>query len=332
MTAKPALLRVRRGTQTQQAPVSDELVRYRHLVYDSARWEGFPFRPDDIVISTPPKCGTTWMQTLCAMVVFNTVELDRPLAEISPWLDMQTNDLAGVVASLQAQTQRRIVKTHTPLDGLPVAEGGTYVCVARDPRDVALSFEHHMANIDFDAFLAARAAAVGLDDLDEFGPPPGPPPEDPRERFWLWANGEAGQPVAPALIDILHHVETFWARRQRPEVALFHYSDLLADLPSELHRLTGHLAIDVTDERVEEFAAAATFDRMKARADELVPDVGNRIWRSNRDFFHRGVNGQWRDLLDDQDLHRYEQRVAELVPPDVGAWAHRGWSGVERTG
>ena len=67
-----------------------ELTRYRHPVYDSARWEGFPFRERDIVISTPPKCGTTWMQTLCAMLVLDTVEFDRPLAEISPWLDMQS--------------------------------------------------------------------------------------------------------------------------------------------------------------------------------------------------------------------------------------------------
>lgn len=28
-------------------------VRYHNLVYDSSRWDGFRFRPDDIVISTP---------------------------------------------------------------------------------------------------------------------------------------------------------------------------------------------------------------------------------------------------------------------------------------
>ncbi|HSH62095.1 MAG TPA: sulfotransferase domain-containing protein [Acidimicrobiales bacterium] len=95
----------------------DELVRYRHLVYDSARWVGFRFRSDDIVISTPPKSGTTWMQTLSAMLVFGGTELDRPLAEISPWVDMQTNDLAAVVASLEAQSHRRFIKTPYPPRG-----------------------------------------------------------------------------------------------------------------------------------------------------------------------------------------------------------------------
>jgi hypothetical protein len=125
--------------------VVNDLVRYRNLIADSARWEGFPFRADDIIIDTPSKSGTTWMQTLCAMLVLDSVEFGRPLTEISPSLEMQINNRAEVLASLEAQEHRRLVKSHTPLDGVPVAEGVTYVCVARDPRDVTLSFQHHRA-------------------------------------------------------------------------------------------------------------------------------------------------------------------------------------------
>ena len=78
-----------------------ELTRYRHPVYDNTRWTDFPFRSGDIAISTPPKCGTTWMQTLCAMLVLDAVEFDRPLAEISPWLDMQSNPIATVMLGLE---------------------------------------------------------------------------------------------------------------------------------------------------------------------------------------------------------------------------------------
>lgn len=52
--------------------------RYRNLVSDNARWGGFRYREGDIVICTPPKSGTTWMQTLCAMLVLDTIEFDRP--------------------------------------------------------------------------------------------------------------------------------------------------------------------------------------------------------------------------------------------------------------
>ena len=45
--------------------------RYQMMMSDSALWTGFPFRDDDVVISPPAKCGTSWMQMLCALLVFD---------------------------------------------------------------------------------------------------------------------------------------------------------------------------------------------------------------------------------------------------------------------
>jgi aryl sulfotransferase len=124
---------------------------------------------------------------------------------------------------------------------------------------------------------------------------------------------------------VLHHAETCWDRRHHPQVYLFHYSDLLRDLLGQFRRLAEALSIDATDGRIGQFAEAATFDRMKEQAGNLVPDARSQIFRSNQDFFARGHDGQWRELFDDQDLFRYQNRVAQLVPPDTAAWAHAGW-------
>ena len=303
------------------------LKRYRSIVADSARWEGFRFRPDDIVISTPAKCGTTWTQTLCALLIFGEAELSRPLTEISPWLDMQTHALSDVVAMLDAQDHRRFIKTHTPLDGLPFDERITYICVGRDPRDVALSWEHHVANSNLEAFFSARAAAVGLDDLEGLAPPE-PPADDPVERFWQWADADQDPEHLANLAAVLHHLATFWERRDAPGIELFHYSDLLADLPGQVRRLADVLAIEVSDQRVAEVAAAATFDRMKENAAALAPEVDVQLWLDTQAFFHKGTSGQWRDLLDEADIERYDKRVAELAAPDLAEWAHAGWLGI----
>jgi hypothetical protein len=301
-------------------------VRYRSVVFDSARWDCLALREGDIVISTPPKCGTTWMQRLCALLVFDTEELDRPMAEISPWLDMLTSDIGSIVALLEAQTHRRFIKTHTPLDGLPWDEGVTYLCVGRDPRDVALSWDNHIANLDLDAFLAAREAAVGLDDLAAGMTMPEPPPGDPLERFWIWSLRDViTTEDISGLASLFHHLDTFWARRDEPNIALFHYADLSADLPGQLARLAEVLGIERSAMRIAELAGVATFERMRARAADFAPDVTHRIWRSTEQFFHRGLNGQWRKLLDDEGLARYEARVAQLASPDLAAWAHHGW-------
>ena len=302
-----------------------ELKRYRSIIADSVRWEGFRFRDDDIVISTPPKSGTTWTQMMCALLVLDTLELDRPLASISPWLDMQTNSVADVFALLEAQEHRRIIKTHTPLDGIPLDDRVTYVCVGRDPRDAGLSWEHHMANLDFTALLEAREKAVGLDDLGEFELPM-PPLDDPVERFWTWATADV-EGLAVTLPRILDHLGTFWDHRHDPNVALFHYADYKADLPGQVTRLAGVLGIPVSDGRAQAIADAVSFSRMKEQADRYAPDVHNRIWQSTESFFHKGTNGQWRDVLDDDGQRRYDALVAERIDPDLAAWAHQGWLG-----
>ena len=115
----------------------------------------------DIVIDTPPKAGTTWTQRICSLLVFGTPHLDNPLTTISPWLDMLTRPLQDVLDDLEAQTHRRFIKTHIPLDGLPFDERVTYICVGRDPRDLALSWDSHMANTDFDAAVKSLVGQVG---------------------------------------------------------------------------------------------------------------------------------------------------------------------------
>ena len=306
--------------------------RYRNFVWDSARWDGFTFRDGDIVISTPPKSGTTWTQMLCALLVFRTTELPRPLAQISPWLDMQMGDLGTVLASLDAMAHRRVIKTHTPLDGVPWDERATYVCVGRDPRDVAISWDHHVSNIDFDRFLGARAGGVGLDDMAELLADAGAMPEpsdDPVERFWAWVDAEPSPMMGVTLSSVLGHIETFWQRRGEPNVVLLHYGDLQRDLLGQARRLAGALGIDVDDAELASLTAAASFDSMRSNADVVVPNSTEAFWVSNESFFHRGSNDQWRELLGDADLSRYDERVAELVSPDVARWAHHGWLGIE---
>jgi aryl sulfotransferase len=289
--------------------------RYRTLVSDSALWAGFRFRQGDVVISTPPKCGTTWMQMLCALLIFDTPALHRPLTEISPWLDTPTYDVAETMATLEAQRHRRFIKSHTPLDGLPFHSEVTYITVGRDPRDVMLSFENATANISPEA----------MERLD--GPRPQPPPEDPLERFRLWADAEFTPETTTfgmSLANVVHHLQTFWDRRDEPQVAIFHYRELKADLPGQLRRLADVLSIDYDDRRIKELAVEASFENMRQRADELAPGVDAKLWRTNQGFFRSGTNGQWRAVLDAAAIDHYERRLSELASPDLAEWLRAG--------
>ncbi len=302
-----------------------ELVRYRGLVYDSARWQGFALRPGDIVISTPPKCGTTWTQMICAMLVLQEPVLPQPLSIISPWLDMQSRARRDVVADLEAQQHRRFIKTHTPLDGLPLDPTVTYICVARDPRDVALSMDNHTDNLDVGAFMDARAVAAAIDGIElESMPPPPSRSADRRERFWQWVDNDTPPPVSgSSLLRTLSHLKTFLEAPTDIDVILLHFDDLRSDLEGQMRGMAQRLNVTVRDSRWPELVRAATFDEMRARADQLAPNAHRGAWRDSERFFNRGTSQQWRSLLDDHDMDRYRQRVNAIGSVEVIEWAHR---------
>lgn len=293
----------------------------RGFISDSTRWDGFTFRDDDIVIATPAKCGTTWTQRIVSLLVFDSPNLYAPMSRISPWLDMNTRKLDEVLADLDAQPHRRFIKSHLKYDLLPHHEGVTYITVGRDPRDAGISWSHHETNMKMDTLIAARASAVGLDDLPEVGggEAPPPPPEDPTERLWAWIDGEGFE-------NLVTHLTSYWEHRDDPGVVLLHYRDLERDLPGEMARLAGRLGIDLSRERIEELAPHARFDAMRADAEHTVPNSDLALWRDNLGFFHKGESGQWRALLSEDDLPRYEKRVAELCDPDLAHWLHTGTS------
>jgi aryl sulfotransferase len=303
-----------------------KLTRYHSIIDDSARWEGFALRPGDIIISTPPKCGTTWTQMICAMLVFQTPDLPRPLDMISPWLDQVLRPLELVVADLEAQAHRRFIKSHTPLDGLPFDPRVTYIAVGRDPRDAALSWDNHLANMDFERLTALRQAAVGLDDLPEVMPDgiPAPLPTE-IERFWRWVDDATPlNRQRMSLAATLHHLGSFFAVRNEPNVILLHYGDLKEDLEGQMRRLATRLSIDVPEEKWPALVEAATFESMKRRSKATGPNQTENVWLDHERFFHRARHGEWRDLLGEADLRRYEARVDELADAELSRWAHRG--------
>jgi aryl sulfotransferase len=297
------------------------LRRYRSTTADSARWEGFVFRDGDIIISAPIKCGTTWTQMICALLIFRQRILPMSLDLISPWLEMLMRPLADVTRDLEAQQHRRFIKSHTPLDGLPFHDKVTYICIGRDPRDAALSLDNHMANMNMTAFVFALKSAVGLDGLSESAPAGHSVPSgSARKRFWEWVDA----PTSPGLRTMVHHLKTFWEARECSNVVLLHYGDLKADLEGQMRHLAARVDVTIHEESWLELVQAATFEEMRSRANEIVPNSTEGVWRDNARFFNKGTSGQWRGLLDDEDLRRYEARIMGLADPDLIAWMHQG--------
>lgn len=291
--------------------------RYVSIDEDSGRWEGFEFRPGDIVISTRSKHGTTWMQMICLLLVHRTPELPAPLGELSPWLDTRYEDRDAVFARLATQDHRRVIKTHTPLDGVPLDERAHYVVVARHPLDAAVSLRHQGDNIDRDrqAELAGIEAPVGPSHAGRRG----------RVAEWLgrWIADEADPRESLDSLDgVFHHLRDAWERRGEDNVSLVHYQDLIDDLDGEMRRVAHDLGFDVDDEEIRSLVEAARFESMRSRAADLVPER-NGVLVDPTAFFRQGRSGSGTARATADDLALYRRRAAGLAPDDLLHWLHR---------
>jgi hypothetical protein len=263
---------------------------------------------------------------ITALLVFQTPELPAPLTTLSPWLDVRGAAKRDVFADLAKQTHRRFIKTHTARWGLPTGDGVTYICAGRDPRDVALSWDDHMANVDFAKAGPRLMAAAAIDGVDP-APLPEPPPEDldqsTRAKFWRWVLDDTPATTAfSSLLSTLDHVQSFWDVRDTDSTVLLHYHDLTADLEGQMRSLADRLGIDVPAQQWPSLVKAASFEEMRRRASMTAPEVGGYL--DDAAFFKKARNREWRQILDnEQDLLRYNDRAAALAPPELLAWMHR---------
>jgi aryl sulfotransferase len=288
--------------------------RYTSPDEDSARWDAFRFRAGDIVVSTRSKHGTTWVQMILLLLIHGPPQLPAPLPQLSPWLDHLVEPLDRVLARLDAQDHRRVVKTHTPLDGVPIDPRATYVVVARHPLDAAVSLYHQGDNLDPDRMAQLLGAA----------PPSRSSPRRPAQQgLAAWIERDA-DPVEEldSLPGVLWHLTDAWSRRHEDNVVLVHYRDLLADLEGQMRRLAEELTIAPLPVGFDELVEAASLDAMRARAEQVAPDAVG-IMRDRRAFFREGRAGGGAELLDGDQLARYRDRAAALAPPDLLAWLHR---------
>jgi len=293
----------------------EQPVRYRSPDEDSARWLGFPYRPGDIVISSRSKTGTTWVQMICALLVFQTPDLPAPLSQLSPWLDWLIVPREEVFSQLAAQPHRRFIKTHSPLDGLPLDDRATYIVTGRHPLDAAVSLFHQGENID-------RARLRSLT-----GQPPRsgerPPPPPLHDRLVAWVDGDdRPEDYLDSLPGFMWHLSDAWRRRAEPNVVMVHYADLERDLDAEMRRLAAVLGIEVAEKTWSSLVNAARFEQMRARADQLAPDPAG-IFKDKGRFFRRGGSGAGPEVLSAEELAHYYDRTAKMAEADMLAWLHR---------
>lgn len=282
---------------------------YHHHTLDSTRWNAYAPRHDDIVIATPYKSGTTWMQLIVMHLIFGDLQV-RPIWELSPWLERRWGEpVADLLTKLEAQAHRRFVKTHLPLDGVPYFEQVKYIVVGRDPRDVFMSLWNFYARFDDALYDVINSGRTGQ-----------PFPRYPEDihafwQAWISRGWFAWEHEGYPFWSNMHHVQTWWQFKHLPNMLFVHFNDLLRTPADEIQRIAAFLEIPVTPDFCAHVAHMTTFKQVKDHAPDLGVPHG---------FFNKGTNGRWHAVLTDADLEVYHAAVVRELSPDCADWLEHG--------
>ncbi len=280
--------------------------------FESTIWNDFKFRDDDIIIGTYAKSGTTWIQQIISQLIFNGKE-GLQVAEMSPWLDLRVPPAHVKLEALEAQTHRRFIKTHLPVDALVYSPKVKYLYIARDGRDVLWSMHNHHSTAN-EKWYAALNDTPGL-----VGPPIGKPNDSIKEYYHEWLDHD-GFPWWP----FWENISSWWNIRHLPNLMLMNFSSLKKDMAGEIRKIANFLDIEIDEAQWNTILKHCSFDYMKEHATASVP-LGGIFWDGGaKSFIHKGKNGRWREVLSDEESQKYEKLAVEKLGADCAHWLKTG--------
>ncbi|XP_024597378.1 estrogen sulfotransferase isoform X2 [Neophocaena asiaeorientalis asiaeorientalis] len=262
-----------------------EFIQYWHDV------EAFEARPDDLVIVTYPKSGTTWVSEIVYMIYTEgDVEKCKEDAIFNriPYLECRTEKVMNGVKQLKQMASPRIVKSHLPPELLPASfweKNCKIIYVCRNAKDVVVSYYYF--------FLMVTA-----------NPDPGSF-QDFVEKFM---DGEV--PYG----SWYEHTKSWWEKRENPQVLFLFYEDMKENIRKEVMKLIEFLERKASDELVDKIIKHTSFQEMKNNPSTNYTMLPDEVMNQKvSPFMRKGIAGDWKNyftvaLNEKFDMH-YEQQM-----------------------
>ena len=275
-----------------------------NALLDSSRWARLTLRDDDIVIASWPKSGTTWMQQVVAQLLFRGDPGVFGQA-ISPWIECRfLRDVHLAVA----QQHRRILKTHLPAYALPLDPSVRHFFVARDPRDMFLSWHRHQELMS-DAVYELMNRTPGRQ-----GPQVRRLHPDFATAFDAWLDNDDAF-VGP----FWPNLQSWWDLRDESNVTLVHYSEMVADLEALVLRVAADIGVGIEPAKLPAIVRHCGLEHMRILASRD-RTLGWTFRHGGGGFINKGDGGRWRSSLSADVLDKLERKASACLSVDCARW------------
>uniref|UniRef100_A0A8C3X4C8 Sulfotransferase n=1 Tax=Catagonus wagneri TaxID=51154 RepID=A0A8C3X4C8_9CETA len=256
--------------------------------------------PDDVLISTYPRSGTTWVSEILDQIYQggDPKKCQRaPIFIRVPFLEFKIPGCPTGVETLEDTPAPRLLKTHLPLALLPqtlLDQKVKVVYVARNAKDVAVSYYHfyRMAKVHpdpgtWDSFLEEFMAG--------------------KVSYGSWYQ---------------HVREWRELSRTHPVLYLF-YEDIQENPKKEIQKILEFVGRSLPEETVEDIIRHTSFREMKenpATNYSTLPSAA--LDHSISAFMRKGTTGDWKSTFTVAQNERFDADYAKRM---AGCNLHFRW-------
>jgi len=253
----------------------------------------FKPRASDVLITTAPKAGTTWMQQILHQLRTGGDPDFDSIASVVPWLELPRDGLAwqDIIAEFDRISNPRIFKTHCTFEQTPGTDTVNIILSSRDPRDCCISFYHHVMDMTDEA-----RQRVGFDRLHTLD-----------EVFETWLDYAAWY----------RNVQSWWPHFNDDNVLWLRFEDMKTSLEDAVDRIIDFLDWPVTSEQRNRVLEYSSFDWMKAHTDKFTRQVkSEKPSFKPGGFIRKGEVGDHKTKLSPEQEQRILEKAMQMLQPD----------------
>ncbi|KAM9585391.1 sulfotransferase 1C4 isoform 1-T3 [Trichechus inunguis] len=245
----------------------------------------FQAKPDDLLISTYPKAGTTWTQEIVDLIQYKG-DLEKskraPTHIRIPFIEWIIPGIGCGLEQASAMPSPRTLKTHLPIDLVPpsfLEKNCKMIYIARNPKDNMVSYYHfHRMN-------------KGLPDPGTW--------EEYFESFL------AGKVCWGSWYD---HVKGWWEAKDQHRILYLFYEDMKKNPRHEIQKLAEFMGNNLDDEVLEKIVHHTSFDIMKDNPMANYSSVPTAFMdHSISPFMRKGTVGDWKNYFTVAQKERFDE-------------------------